>query len=238
MEVKLKNIPKQLFVSHIISTCKKGNVSSEFILKVITAINNDMELGISLSADFITFIRHVYGDYCNEFTAENILNRWKSLLPSKSSLRLRLTTEQAKCGGVTVAATVMKAIETYSDFDWIKIFSLFPSEAAVVAHAIQKIKENPFVGFSRNLEEISSTKYKSIGYIAKELLIKGNLPDTRSLSAYRGWPSTIPYKKMIDEMILKNVEGKDIHQIDLFQQHTSIDIFNRIQSILNNATRD
>jgi len=211
MEVELKNVPKLLFVSHLISTCKRGNVSSEFIMKVVNAINNDMGFGLSLSSDFITFIRNVYGDYCNESTAQNVLNKWKSSLPSESSLRLRLTIEQAKYGGVTVAATIMRAIETYSEFDWVKVFSLFPSEATVVAQAIKRIKENPFVGYSRNLEDISSTKYKSIGYIAKELLIKGNLPDTRSLSSYRGWPSTIPYKQIINEMILKCIERYNIY---------------------------
>jgi hypothetical protein len=66
---------------------------------------------------------------------------------------------------------------------------LLPRELDKFRIAVDLIDGNPYYGFRKNLGEAASTRYKSLGWVSKELLVKGAGKGT--LANYAGWPRIV-----------------------------------------------
>lgn len=143
------------------------------------------------------FYRH-FGNNINDTNISDIFDRWNALIGEKC-LRLNLTITRASESGLTSYLVIGQAIRTYNDFDWARIAMLYPAEWQNYCAAVEAVGNNPFYGYRKNLGVVRSTKYKSIAYVAKQLLII--VGGQSSLRFYQGWATRVPDKEAVDIMI-------------------------------------
>jgi hypothetical protein len=83
---------------------------------------------------------------------------------------------------------------------------------------------NPYYGFKKNIGEAASTRYKYLGWVAKELLIRGAGKGT--LSSYQGWPRTVPnhdrVRQMIDDYLRRLGEEDEFADGDVNASHAML----------------
>lgn len=170
---------------------------------MIEKLNDGMatDLGmrnVPLSSSAMKTFFQMYGALINEETIENIINRWINLTP-QTAVRVRTTLTQARGSGLTTYITIGKAMKKYPDFNWGTVSEMYPEDWNNFTNATQVIGDNAWYGFSKNLGQVAATKYRILGYIAKELFVKvgGDQP----LSRYQGWTNSIPHRAAIDRMI-------------------------------------
>nr|QPL15389.1 nucleoprotein [Neuropteran chu-related virus OKIAV150] len=187
-----------LITHGIVAICKRGNVTTGFIDKVTNGIQNELNVVLNLRPEAISIFWNNYGQYINDNNIQVILQHWERLLPH-IAIRLIQTVQQASGGGLTVFNTVGKAIMTYQDFPWAQIEQLYPEEFARFIQAVGFVNGNQYFGFRRDLGPARSTLFKSLGYVAKELLVK--IGGMNSLNSYLGWPRNVPEKGLVDQII-------------------------------------
>lgn len=186
-------------ITHIIvAVCKRGIVSQEFLEKISTGIRDDLSLDVILDEATIALFFKQFGKNIDENSVGAILTRWGSRLPG-GAMRLSLTIQQTSGSGLTSLKTIGKAITSFPDFPWWHICALFPGEWNSFRIAVAKVGTNAYYGFSKDLMEVRSTKYKSLAWIAKELLAK--IGGDRRIGAYKGWPSRIAHQPTVDGLI-------------------------------------
>lgn len=190
-----------------IAIIKRGQATPASIRKIQDGIRADLGIQMTLTQRAITsfYSRFIAG--INDVTIQPIPDHWETLLPPEA-LRLRLTVQEVTGSGLTVVNIIEQALQTYPNFPWPVLVRLFPSEMNSVQTALTAIAGNPYYGFRKDLGPIRSTLYKNVGYVAKELLVKGQGNST--LEQHRGWPAVVPQQAEIDHLIddfLRSVSG-------------------------------
>ncbi|KAG5871292.1 hypothetical protein JTB14_030414 [Gonioctena quinquepunctata] len=105
-----------------------------------------------------------------------------------------------------VCNNIREAIKDYTDFDWGYISLCFPQEWARFETAVRTVGGNQYYGFRKELGDAKSTNFKSLAWVAKELLIKAG--GKTSLSRYSGWVGLIAHQNAITDRIDAYVRGK------------------------------
>lgn len=188
-----------LIVTITVSICKRGTASENFYTKVENGVMADLGTPCTIIRDAAHHFYQNFGTHIDDRTIQSIHDTWTKLIPT-NALRLYLTVTQISGSGLTCYVSIIKAIKLYSDFLWPVIFRMFPEEKKYFDIARTTIKGNLYYGFRRELGACKSTNYKSLSYVAKELLIKvGGDP---GLNAYGGWPRNIKNRLKVDQMIL------------------------------------
>uniref|UniRef100_A0AAT9J9W0 Nucleocapsid protein n=1 Tax=Blattella germanica chuvirus 1 TaxID=3133478 RepID=A0AAT9J9W0_9VIRU len=191
-----------------VSVAKRGQITPAAIRKVTSGIQDDILVNISINA---AAVRNLYRRFLSRVTANNIvriLTRWEGMLPQEA-LRLRLTLQQTEWAGLTVLNIIREALIAYSTFNWGVVAELFPAEAAALTRAFATVNGNPYFGFNHDLGEVKSTNYRFIGWVAKELLVRGE--GRHSLAQYAGWPVIVPHEahllRMIQQYLARRAPG-------------------------------
>jgi hypothetical protein len=113
---------------------------------------------------------------------------------------------------------------------------LTQGELTAFNQAIVTVNGNPYYGFNTDIGNARSTKFSSLGYVSKELLIALN--GETSLRGYKGWikqpKNSAIIKSMIDEYIkgyVDRIEEEDAPDVDkeIFEQ-----IVTRLEDQANN----
>jgi len=115
------------------------------------------------------------------------------------ALRLKLTLQQAAGSGLTFYVIIGRAHTKYENFPWGRANTLTGGELVSWETARQIIGENLYYGFKRDMGAARSTLYKSIGYVARELLVKIN--GERTLLRYASLTGNIKNKQALDRLI-------------------------------------
>lgn len=187
-----------LLTTTYVAVAKRGQVTTASMRKITTGIRDDVQASISLNAQAI---RNLYQRFLVRVEANNIrriLERWERMLP-REALRLRLTLQQTEWAGLTVLNIVREAMLAFPTFNWGIIAEMFPAEATALTEALQAVNNNPYYGFNHELGVVKSTNYRFIGWVAKEILIRGEGRD--SLGQYAGWPLIVPHEAQLIRMI-------------------------------------
>lgn len=182
----------------LVSVARRGMVSEGFINKVINGVRDGLGKTVSLNSDDIRTFYVTFGQGVNDTNIQEIVNRWIGFLP-EAAMRITLTLQQISGSGITAFVIVGKAICKYRDFSWAEISLLFPDEWRNYAQAVEAVGGNVYYGFRRDLGPAKSTLFKSLAFIAKELLIR--VGGYGSLRAYMGWTNRIPEQARVDMMI-------------------------------------
>lgn len=187
-----------LIAHNLCAVIKRGTVSQGFINKVQHGIQTDLNVYIALQAEAMTTFYGQYGRFINDVNIPVILTHWETLIPAQA-LRLRLVVQQAANSGLTSLAIIGRCIMSYQDFPWTQIFEIYPVEVTKVIAAMAAVGNNKYYGYRHNLGPVRSTLYKSIGYVAKEILVK--VGGEQSLNNYAGWPRGVQFQAAVDGII-------------------------------------
>ncbi|UHR49732.1 MAG: hypothetical protein [Hangzhou altica cyanea chuvirus 1] len=198
-----------LIANTLVAITKRGNFTTSFKAKIENGIKADLAADVTISVDAC---RILYTNYSDAITAENVVdvfNRWKIQVP-KQAMRLSLLVAQSAGSGLTIFTTIQNAMRVHSRFRWHVVAKLLPNDWANLITAANLIKGNMFYGFNRDLGDAAGAKYRNIGWVAKELLIRAS--GDQFIGQYRGWPSVVPEQyvlsRMIDEYTRNNSEGE------------------------------
>ncbi|UOW66030.1 nucleoprotein [odonatan chu-related virus 136] len=202
----------ELSFSYLISMCRRGSVTSQFLNRVSDDINNELGKVVAFDEDLIRRVYRIYGLFINENNAENIFKTLLMWIPEEG-LRLKLIVQHTQGGGLTPHYTVKEAMLKYPDFPWGRIYSLFGGEMHSYVRAWSLIRSNIYYGFKRDLKEASSQSFKSLAYVAKELLIQ--VGGQNGLRSYRGWTRTPAVKAQLDDIITQYIAGLGVEDAEL-----------------------
>lgn len=106
-------------------------------------------------------------------TARYLVETWTELMPDHA-IRMRTTIQQAAWAGLTTMIVIGRAMILYGTFLWPNITRAFTTEMNSFVTAVERVGNDQYYGFGKNIEVARSTLFKNIGYVAKELLIRGN----------------------------------------------------------------
>nr|AYP67534.1 putative nucleoprotein [Canne point virus] len=189
-----------IFTLAFISLAKRGTVEAAKLDRILRDARGDSGAALLLTPEDV---RICYTGVLSRLPEECIgecLEHWVSLV-DQSCLRLQLTLQQAKNSGLVILQCIRKALMLFPTFEWNKIAGWFPSDAANVAQAFQIVGDDKYYGFRRDLGPVRSTQYKSMAFVAKQLLLKWGGPEYGTLGNYRGWPATVPHASEIEAMV-------------------------------------
>lgn len=214
--------PINTLVCTIISYCKRGIVSDEFLIKIADGMKDDIAGSIiRLNRDVISTFYRVYGRYINPNNAKQLFDHWKSIVP-ENCIRLSVTIQQSCGSGLTQLMTIHRAIVAHDDFPWHKIAANLPVEWSLYMAATEAVGSNLYYGFAQDLGVAKASGYKSIGWVAKELLV--HLEGDRALNNYQGWArgpaNSGIIKKIVDDYLKDNADKAVLEQDEVGKAHT------------------
>lgn len=177
--------PITIIANALCAYAKRGNISSDFKMKVDQAITAELSKPVSISVKACRIFYENYKAPINEKNAPDLFNHWKTIIPAPA-IRLQLIVQQTAGSGLTAYYTICRAVQLYEKFPWHKVKALLTSDWTNFMIACEEIKGNPYFGFRNDLSSVRSTKYKNLAWVAKELLIEYN-GEKNTLKNYMGW---------------------------------------------------
>lgn len=187
-----------------VAVARQGTATSEFMEKIARGLQADLGLaGMGLSATLIRLFWDQFGSGINQDNVAHVLQRWLRMLPQRA-LRLRLTLEQCRGGGLTSYLAIKTAMSDCDDFPWERLRCIIPKDFTNYCEAVRVAGQNPWYGFKKNLGIVASANYISLGYCAKELLVKTGYQT--GLRQYGGFSGAVPKKASIDTMVLDYIK--------------------------------
>lgn len=184
--------------SMIVGYTKQGTITDLSLSKTMSALESEVGLTLRLEKGVInTFYKH-YGSYIDDTRAESFF-RYLSYLTPVSCIRMHTLISQAKYSRLTAICTIKTALVEYSDFDWDKVTGYFPTEWTNFKAGLRAMNNNPYYGFRQDLGDAKSTNFRSLAFVAKELLQQ--VGQDRQLAGFRGWATSIKFQSKILELI-------------------------------------
>lgn len=184
------------YIVHIVaSVIKRGNMTRGFIDKIKKGILSELNVQVNIMKPVVEKLYIMYGGMITGENVQAVIERWTANIP-QLAMRLRLVVVQAAGTGLTSLLTIAKMIKKYPHFAWDDVALIFPGEWAAFSAALTRVAGNPYYGYNQDLQEVRSTLYKSIGYIAKELMVK--VDGDNNINAYQGWAYQIRMKAHFD----------------------------------------
>nr|WPV62240.1 MAG: nucleocapsid protein [Wenzhou rodent chuvirus 1] len=192
--------PVAMLTYAFVAMAKRGTVTPEFCTKIITGIQQDAGVTITMTSDIIKLLWAYYGDVMDDLVAGSLFQHWMGELPP-NALRLRITLEQTLNAGLTTLTVTVRGLTDHPTFPWDQLLALPPynSEMSALKHAVEVVGDNKYYGFRRDLGDAKGTLYKNLSYVAKELLIKVN--GETKLSQYAGFPRVPAQGPIVRAMI-------------------------------------
>lgn len=184
---------------------KRGQVTDEFCAKVQNSVRDELGITVTLNQPAINALYKSYIMGVNETNAQTVFTDLDALIPDVA-LRLKLTLQQAAGSGMTLYVIIGRAMRMYYNFPWGRVNTLTGGELINYEAARTLIRDNLYFGFRRDMGAARSTLYKSIGYVARELLVRIN--GERTLLRYAGLGGNIKNKNALDRLILNYVEQR------------------------------
>lgn len=185
------------------SLVKRGQVTDEFCTKIRNSVRDELGITVNLNQPAINALYKSYMMGVNKTNAENVFTDLDALIPDVA-LRLKLTLQQAAGSGMTLYVIIGRAIRMYYNFPWGRVNTLTSGELVNWEAARTLVRDNLYYGFRRDMGAARSTLYKSIGYVARELLVRIN--GERTLLRYAGLGGNIKNKNALDRLIKNYVE--------------------------------
>lgn len=197
---QLTNQATVAYVTCYLALAKKGTVTQSKARSVSDQVSDECSLKIQLDSEVIQTTYRAVGSYINENHAQTVFNLLSARI-GDHSLRLKITLDQASGTSLTCYKSILIAISTFPGFSWEYVFALYPNDANHFFKAANIIGGNMFYGFSQNMSEFRSTRYKNIAYVAITLLKKLRSAEYGSLDQYRGIPASPDRADIINPII-------------------------------------
>lgn len=201
-----------IFVHLYLAIMKRGAISPGVVEKIEAGIVDDCGYRVAIDVVACRLVYKYYGGGIDDTNIAAIIEHLGGLLPA-SAIRLRQTLNQASGSGITAILVIGRALKMYPTFQWSIIKRMFPTEWTHLVTALRALNGNAWYGFRRDLGPVRSTAYKSLGYIAKELLVRVNGENT--LNQYGGWARNIAGRANIDLLIAEYAQAFGERRVNL-----------------------
>lgn len=185
-----------------ISICKQGTVSADFVKKTVDAMKAELDKDILINRITIRNIWDTYGQHIDETNVGALIEHFLKHISSEA-VRLRIILQQASFSGLTMYQTIGRALIRYKDFDWGIISKITPRELEAFNNATTAINGNPYYGFKKDIGFAKASNFRTLGYIAKELLMK--LDGKTHLKYQKVFNIKPPHIELLNESIEKYI---------------------------------
>ncbi|QMP82283.1 nucleocapsid protein [dermapteran chu-related virus 142] len=196
----IRNAALHVYVNAFLSFSKRGTVTDAKLDRIIEQIQLETDTALITEDRVIAMIYASLGSYIDENNARLIFEEW-SRNCTGLSLRMQITLQQSSGSGLTTYSAIRQAVYLFGDFPWGRVMGLLPIEIKNFQRALDVISDNMYFGFSKRMSEYGSTKYKSLGYVAKELLKALGGPDFANLARANCWTRNPLHKALLDDLI-------------------------------------
>lgn len=222
----------KLVVNTYIAIAKRGTVSDAFCSKINEGIQQEIGISITPDAEGIKNIYSSYGRYITEINAQVLFKAWEDMLPA-TAMRVRLTLQQTALAGLTSFVTVGRAMKAYPTFPWSRIYIVLANDCHNYMAALTAVNGNRYYGFKQDLGVVKSTNFKSLTWVAKELLIK--IKGEGGLKQYQGWTRQPEHKGILQALIDDYVTQ---HETTLNMAEVSVAAIQSTNALLTECSSD
>lgn len=179
---------------------KKGTIASHAVAKIVAGVKNDYPgTSVTLSALVVKSFFNNFGRYIDENNAQAVFEHYAGILPNNCQ-RMLITIQQTADSGITVFNIIKRAVTELRDFAyWPLCYTKFGDNFDNFLIAIAAVGNNHYYGFRRDLGLVAAAKFKSLGYLSQQLLIR--VSGDQPLDRYAGLRGDIPYHDWIDNVI-------------------------------------
>lgn len=202
----IKHAGLQIYVNAFVAFGKRGTITEDKCIKIRDQIRDETGNMITMDEMTISAIYSQLSDRINENNAKEIFDTWRQGVITLS-LRMQITLQQVAGSGLTTYNSIRQAIRLFADFPWPRVLRLLQADYRHFTTALDVIRGNEYFGFSSQMANYGSTKYKSLGYVAKELLSKLGGPDYANLPRAGCWTRLPLHKVLLDEIIQTYVDS-------------------------------
>lgn len=190
----------QSIIHYIVAISKHGEITREKGRKIFRELSRAMDKEYDFDEEIFTQCWRVAGPRVNAQNASATIQALTGFIGNGPEvLRLRLTLQQSEQSGLTSIVLIRRALIGHPKFAWAKLAQLFPTEATAVTAAFEQIGNNPYYGYSANLNNARATKYQNITWVCKTLLI--DLDGDTTLRNYRGFKGSPAHQDIVRQMI-------------------------------------
>lgn len=183
-----------------VALAKRGNITDNKLERVVAEVCAETNMRFDLTTEDITTLSKIMEPMVTEENAAVIM-RGLSDSMAQFSLRLRIMIDQSARGGMTAYWTIRQAMVSFPTFDWWMLSRYLNDDFANFAHAVELVGDNEYYGFKSNLGRASHTNYKSLAWVAVQLLIMHKGAEYGSLKNYRGLTKQPDHKDRLTQMI-------------------------------------
>lgn len=200
--------PPAIIASQVAALMRRGSLTEAWAVKYLDGVAQELNIQMLTPDQLIDIARKTWARLSptlTSVTAGHIIAQWNNLIPAHA-IRMRTTITQASWAGLTTMTVIGRAMVLFVGFPWANITNAFNNEMNNFTAAVAAVGNDQYYGFGTNIEAVKSTLFKNIGYVAKELLIRGN--SERSLTLYQGWTRNPPHKAALDTLITTYLDGR------------------------------
>ncbi|AJG39046.1 putative nucleoprotein [Changping Tick Virus 2] len=211
---RVKNLAiTSLFTIAYISFAKKGDITTRKLEAILNQVQQEIGWQVEVTPHLIQELWRQVGVHIPYASIPDMFRHWEGLMAGRC-LRLRVTLEQAAWVGLTQYTTIVKMFSEHPGFPWDRVAAILPADWQNFQAAIEAVGNQPYYGFQANLGAAAGTKFPSLGYVAKEMMIKVGGREGDAIRRYKGWIETPRAKAALDALInawdpVGLVEGQD-----------------------------
>lgn len=196
----LKMTTTKFYVCMILAVAKQGNLTRPKFNAVIREIERELGYNLGITPELITTVYRLNAPKVGHDIVKQLFEEWRKAMGTEA-LRLRITLMQAAGAGLTALNTIKQAMKVFPQFHWSRLGVLLPADCKGYVAACVAVGHDEYYGFHVDLGPACASHYRSLAYVAKELLIRHGGPDYSNLTNYQGWTNTPFCKALLDKMI-------------------------------------
>lgn len=182
----------------LVSYAKKGSITAEFSESFMLKLKSNTARVVPIFEEIVRGFFDAFGSRINAENAHEFVTAVTALIPAGCQPMITLIAQMAN-SGMTACMTISSAMSHCPGFDWPTVAGLFPAEMVAATEAIQKVKANPYVGYTASIGSFASSKYRNLAWVAKELLIRAH--GESGLKNYNGWTKRPAQHERLTTMI-------------------------------------
>lgn len=202
-----QSLTTTIFCIYLSAVAKMGNVTDAYMTKIQDRVRAD--INISLHGTFwipevVEATWNAIKSFVNQNNVPLAIERFVGSLTNngvipENAFHLRLVAQQIRGEGLTTASTIKKAMTLFPRFNWAAVFALLPVDYTNFTIAVNEIGTNAYYGYVQDTSRIRATGYLSLGWVAKELLVKVN--GDVSLRNAKCFTRSPKFKTQLEELI-------------------------------------
>lgn len=175
----------KVYATIYVGLAKRGTITNSKLTAINSAILQETTLDCDITTDDVRNSGQAKAPYIDETNAESVMQGLSGNM-TNFSLRLKITMDQTLKAGMTTYWAIDSALRLFSTFPWGEASRYIPDDFVKYQTARGLVVDNHYYGFKNNLGEAAHTHYKSLGWLAIQLLIKFKGSEYGSLVNYRG----------------------------------------------------